>query len=103
MGIRLEGYQIKNIKTPNISSEGIVKGSIQVPGDGNPIILLAEHPTIGGYPKIATVIQSDISKISQQSPRKNIKFKRITIKEAEEAFIENKKLLKNILNKINNN
>ena len=53
MGMRLEGEKLKNIKSKNIKSEGITKGSIQIPGDGQPIILLSDHPTIGGYPKIA--------------------------------------------------
>ena len=96
MGIRLDGYKIKNIKTPNIPSEGIVKGSIQVPGDGNPIILMADHPTIGGYPKIATVILTDFSKIAQLSPRKKISFKKITFEEAETAFHENENFLHHI-------
>ena len=100
MGIRLEGHQIINIKTPNISSEGIVKGSIQVPGDGNPIILMSDHPTIGGYPKIATVILSDLSKIAQLSPGKNISFKKVTFIEAENAFHENEIYLNNIYSKI---
>ena len=51
MGIRLEDNPCKAIKSYNIPSEGIIKGSIQVPGDGNPIILMNDHPTIGGYPK----------------------------------------------------
>ena len=58
MGMRLEGEKLENIKSKNIKSEGITKGSIQVPGDGQPIVLLSDHPTIGGYPKIANVITS---------------------------------------------
>ena len=63
MGMRLEGHKLKNIVSSNIASEGIMKGSIQVTGDGNPIILMADHPTIGGYPKIATVISADFAKV----------------------------------------
>ena len=51
MGMRLEGEKLENIVSKNIKSEGITKGSIQIPGDGKPIILLSDHPTIGGYPK----------------------------------------------------
>ena len=100
MGIRLEGDQIKHIKTPNIPSEGIVKGSIQIPGDGNPIVLMADHPTIGGYPKIGIVILSDFSKISQLLPGKKISFKKITIVEAEKAFHKNERFLNNIFSQI---
>ena len=56
MGMRLEGKKLENIVNTNIKSEGLVKGVIQVPADGNPIIMLSDHGTIGGYPKIATVI-----------------------------------------------
>ena len=56
MGMRLEGKKLENVVNTNIKSEGLVKGVIQVPADGNPIIMLSDHGTIGGYPKIATVI-----------------------------------------------
>ena len=59
MGMRLEGQKLENKTNKNISSEGITKGSIQIPGDGQPIILLSDHPTIGGYPKIANVITTE--------------------------------------------
>ena len=100
MGIRLEGHKVINIRTPDIPSEGIVKGAIQIPGDGNPIILMADHPTIGGYPKIATVIITDFAKISQLSPGKDITFKKVAFIEAEEIFKKNNKFLNNIFNQI---
>ena len=83
MGIRLVGNICKAIKSHNIASEGIVKGSIQVPGDGNPIVLMNDHPTIGGYPKIATVILSDLSKIAQLPSGSKVLFKKILISESE--------------------
>ena len=55
MGMRLEGPKIDNIVNTNIKSEGLIKGVIQVPADGNPIIMLSDHGTIGGYPKIGVV------------------------------------------------
>ena len=51
MGIRLSGPKLENIVNTNIKSEGLVRGVIQVPADGNPIIMLSDHGTIGGYPK----------------------------------------------------
>ena len=51
MGIRLKGPKINNIKNTNIKSEGLVKGVIQITSDGDPIIMLSDHGTIGGYPK----------------------------------------------------
>ena len=76
------------IENKNIKSEGITKGSIQVPGDGQPIILLSDHPTIGGYPKIANVITADYDKLVQKIPGTTIKFKLVDLPVAEKAFQE---------------
>ena len=86
MGMRLEGVKLENIVNKNIKSEGITKGSIQVPGDGQPIILLSDHPTIGGYPKIANVITADYDKLVQKIPGTIIKFKLVNLAVAENAF-----------------
>ena len=56
MGMRVIGKSLENLVNSNIPSEGIIKGAIQVPGDGNPIILLSVHPTTGGYPKVVSII-----------------------------------------------
>ena len=88
MGMRLEGQKLENIVNKNIKSEGITKGSIQVPGDGQPIILLSDHPTIGGYPKIANVITADYDKLVQKIPGTTIKFKLVDLPVAEKAFQE---------------
>ena len=86
MGMRLEGEKLENIKSKNIKSEGITKGSIQIPGDGQPIILLSDHPTIGGYPKIANVITADYDKLVQKTPGSKLKFKLVDLSVAESAF-----------------
>jgi len=86
MGMRLEGTVLKNVVSTNIRSEGIVKGSIQVPADGQPIVLLNDHPTIGGYPKIANVISADYDSLIQNVPGANLSFKYIELEEAESAF-----------------
>ena len=86
MGIRLDGNSCKAIKSHNISSEGIVKGSIQVPEDGNPIVLMNDHPTIGGYPKIAIVVMADLSKIAQLPIGSKFKFIKISLEEAEKIY-----------------
>ena len=93
MGIRLEGNKILSKKSSNIPSEGIIKGSIQVPGDGNPIVLMADHPTIGGYPKIATVVLSDIAKLAHLSAGKEIVFQKVSFETAEKLCHENEKNL----------
>ena len=86
MGMRLEGQNLENNVTTNIKSEGLVKGVVQVPSDGNPIIMLADHGTIGGYPKIANVISADLDKLVQMTPGSIIKFKKVTLDEAEKLF-----------------
>ena len=86
MGMRLEGTVLKNVVSSNIRSEGIIKGSIQVPADGQPIVLLNDHPTIGGYPKIANVISADYDLLIQNVPGINLSFKYIELEEAEKAF-----------------
>ena len=86
MGMRLEGKKLENIVNTNIKSEGLVKGVIQVPADGNPIIMLSDHGTIGGYPKIATVISADFDKLAQLPPGSKIKFKEVNLTDAETIF-----------------
>ena len=100
MGMRLEGPNIENIIDTNIKSEGIIKGVIQVPADGNPIIMLSDHGTIGGYPKIGVVISSDYDKLVQLAPGSKIKFQEIELSDAEILFKLYEMETQNILNQI---
>ena len=86
MGMRLEGPKIENIVNTNIKSEGLVKGVIQVPADGNPIIMLSDHGTIGGYPKIGVVISADYDKLVQLTPGSSVKFQEVDLNSAETLF-----------------
>ncbi len=86
MGMRLDGPKIENVIDTNIKSEGLIKGVIQVPADGNPIIMLSDHGTIGGYPKIGVVISADYDKLVQLTPGTKIKFKEIELSSAESLF-----------------
>jgi biotin-dependent carboxylase-like uncharacterized protein len=86
MGMRLEGQKIENVVDTNIRSEGLIKGVIQIPADGNPIIMLSDHGTIGGYPKIGVVISADYDKLVQLSPGSKIKFQEIELSNAETLF-----------------
>ena len=101
MGMRLEGNKLENTISTNIKSEGLVKGVIQIPSDGNPIIMLADHGTIGGYPKIANVISADFDKVSQLTPGSYLKFKEVSLDEAEKLFkfynLETNNLINQIL------
>ena len=101
MGIRLKGHKIENIKNTNIKSEGLVKGVIQVPADGNPIIMLSDHGTIGGYPKIANVISADLDLVGQLTPGTNINFKEVSLEEAENIFKAYSEDTKKYLNESN--
>ena len=100
MGMRLEGQALNNIINTNIRSEGIVKGAIQVPADGKPIILLTDCPTIGGYPKIANIITADYDLLVQKTPGTNIYFKCIDLEKAEKLYQKKNdnisKIIKNI-------
>jgi len=86
MGMRLEGPKIENIVNTNIKSEGLIKGVIQVPADGNPIIMLSDHGTIGGYPKIGVVISADYDKLVQLPSGSKIKFEEVDLASAETLF-----------------
>lgn len=88
MGSRLEGSKLEHIDSFNIPSEGITKGSIQVPGDGLPIVLLNDHPTIGGYPKIAHIITADYDNFIQKQPGSEVTFKEVNFDAADKLFNE---------------
>ena len=100
MGMRLEGSIMKNVVSTNIRSEGITKGAIQVPADGQPIVLLTDYPTIGGYPKIANIISADYNLLIQKTPGEKVFFKLIELHEAEQSYKEHlnniSKIIKNI-------
>ena len=82
MGMQLTGPKLELKSALSIPSEPVVKGSIQVSGDGIPTILLADHQTTGGYPKIATVISSDINRLVQFRSNQSVEFKLISSNEA---------------------
>ena len=86
MGMRLEGKKIENIVETNIRSEGLIKGVIQVTADGFPIIMLSDHGTIGGYPKIGVVISADYDKLVQLTPGSRVKFQEVDLNSAETLF-----------------
>ena len=81
MGYRLTGPAVKSSQT-SMLSEGICLGAIQFPADGQPIILLCDRQTIGGYPKIGSVLSIDIEKLAQLMPGKTLSFEAIEIEQA---------------------
>ena len=86
MGYRLKGPAITHARGHDIVSDGIPLGGIQVPGEGQPIVLLVDRQTTGGYTKIATVIGVDIGAIGQTRPGQRIRFRQVTLEEAHAAL-----------------
>jgi biotin-dependent carboxylase-like uncharacterized protein len=83
MGYRLEGPAVKHMHSHNIVSDGTVNGSIQVPGNGAPIVLMPDRGTSGGYPKIATVITADLGRFAQISAGRGFRFRAVSMAEAQ--------------------
>lgn len=83
MGLRLEGPALAHRASADIPSDGLVTGSIQVPGNGQPILLLNDHQTAGGYAKIATVISADLPRAGRLRPGDSLSFQAVTVEEAE--------------------
>jgi biotin-dependent carboxylase-like uncharacterized protein len=88
MGARLRGAQIAHARGHDIVSDGIALGSVQVAGDGQPIVLLVDRQSTGGYTKLATVCSFDIGRIAQARPGRSLRFKAITVDEAQRLLAE---------------
>ena len=87
MGYRLDGPVIEHKDSADIVSDGIVHGSVQVPGDGKPIVLMADRQTTGGYTKIAVVSTWSAAQLAQRLPGDSARFVRVTEKEAAELLV----------------
>lgn len=87
MGYRLEGPVIRHQHGHNIVSDGTVNGSIQVPGNGQPIVLMPDRGTTGGYPKIAALIGADFGRFAQMPPGRPFRFQAVSVNEARRAAI----------------
>jgi biotin-dependent carboxylase-like uncharacterized protein len=86
MGMRLDGPLLRHRSGWDIVSDAIATGSIQVPGSGQPIVLLADHQTTGGYPKIATVASADLPALAGRRPGDSLRFVAIELETAEEMY-----------------
>jgi antagonist of KipI len=87
MGCRLQGPVIARAATGDLLSEGVAFGTIQVPPDGQPIILLADRPTVGGYPKLAQAATADLALLAQRRPREHVRFALITLAQSQELCL----------------
>lgn len=95
-GVRLNGAAVRPCKQSELLTEGISLGAIQVPQDGQPIILLVDQQTTGGYPKIANVIAADMYRVGQLRPRDEVRFAEVSLPEAIQALAEQERWLENI-------
>jgi antagonist of KipI len=96
MGYRMEGPKLSLENKAEMISEAVTFGTIQVPADGNPIILLADRQTTGGYPKIAQVASVDLPYLSQFKPGEVVQFKEVSLDEAQKLLIESERRLKHL-------
>ncbi|MCL1631407.1 biotin-dependent carboxyltransferase family protein [Sporolactobacillus sp. CPB3-1] len=96
MGYRLSGEHLLLEEAGELYSEAVTNGSIQVPGNGQPIILMTDHQSIGGYPRIAQVASADLSLLAQLSPGAKLRFRMITTQEGEAAAIQQYHTLKRL-------
>ena len=102
MGYRISGPTLQLKESEEMISEAVTYGSIQVPADGNPIILAADRQTTGGYPKIGQLSSIDLPKLAQVKPGDQLSFKEVTIEESQRLFIEQEMGLKVLRTAIRN-
>jgi 5-oxoprolinase (ATP-hydrolysing) subunit C len=100
MGYRLEGPAIKHLHGHNIVSDGTVNGSVQVPGNGAPIVLMPDRGTTGGYPKIATVITADFGRFAQIPAGTGFRFKAVSMAEAQAELGKFAQLLRTLPDRV---
>ncbi|WP_263620687.1 5-oxoprolinase subunit C family protein [Halobacillus yeomjeoni] len=96
MGYRLKGSKLKLNEKVDMISEAVAFGTVQVPSEGNPIILLADRQTTGGYPKIAQVASVDLPKLAQLKPGEKIIFKKITHEQSQKLWIQREMEIKQL-------
>jgi 5-oxoprolinase (ATP-hydrolysing) subunit C len=94
MGYRLTGPKIAHARGFNIVSDGIVTGSVQVPGSGEPIVMMEDRQTTGGYPKLATVVSADLRLVAQRRSGEAIRFAAVAIEEAQAIARERAELVR---------
>jgi antagonist of KipI len=87
-GIRLNGPPLEHTRGADLVSEGIAHGAVQVPGDGQPIVLLAARQTVGGYVKIATVAGADLDRLGQLRPHDRLRFEETSVGAARQALLD---------------
>lgn len=100
MGLRFEGETIEHKNGGDIITDGISFGAVQVPSHGQPIVMMADHQTTGGYTKIAGVISADLPKAAQLKPGCKVNFKAVSVEEAQDTYIKEAEELKKMREKL---
>ena len=101
MGCRMEGDVIEHKNGGDIITDGISFGAVQVPSHGNPIVMMADHQTTGGYTKIANVISVDLPVLAQCMPGMKIHFEKVTVDEAQALYCKEKEEFDALAKKLN--
>lgn len=96
MGFRLDGPEIRPIDKYDIITDGLIPGSVQIPGNGKPIIMMKDAQTTGGYVKIANVISIDLPKLAQLKPGDKLRFEKVKLNKAHEMLKDVNKTLNKI-------
>ena len=94
MGARLRGSRVEHARGHDIISDGIALGSVQVPGDGQPIVLLVDRQSTGGYTKVATVCSCDVGRVGQARPGQSLRFHAVGVAEAHRLLRESDAVLR---------
>lgn len=96
MGYQLRGTRLWLDTAEEAISSAVTFGTVQVPPAGDPILLMADHQTTGGYPRVAQVISADFSKLAQLVPRHKIQFTEVTLEEAQSLYLRQEKNLEKL-------
>lgn len=100
MGFRLEGEKVVALHAIEMISEGVAFGTVQVPPDGNPIVLMADRQATGGYPKIADVASVDLPALAQLMPNQRVRFELISVEQAQDLYLERERRLQGIADSV---
>jgi antagonist of KipI len=93
MGYRLRGPALRHRETADILSDAVAPGTVQVPSDGQPIVLLADRQTTGGYARIAAVVSADLGAVAQVRPGGAIRFRAVDVAAAQDAAVRREERL----------
>jgi len=100
VGCRLDGERLALAHAVETISEPVARGTVQLPPGGQPIVLMAEHPTTGGYPRIGQVAASDVHLLAQRRPGDRVRFAAITLDDAQSRYLEHERALGTLIRAI---